>query len=231
LARAKQTARAEARRRHRAATRPVEADPVGTGDAIDDEPLAATASRSQPAASQRRPSATGGVLGSFRQAYHRPEIQEDLAALPRLLGGRFFLLSLLLIAVGIGAYELYPGYSGAIFLLQFLAYPPAIAPIFVAGFFAPRASYLLGLVVAVFDGVVYSVFALSLPHETGSEVVADAGTYILAFLSWAFTGIFFGAGAAWYRRFLQLTSPRRQGAGRGKPPSRGQQAATAGRKR
>lgn len=229
MARAKQTARAEARRRHRAASRPVEVDAAEAGDA-DETPAAAAKRRA--ATPPARASVSGGIFGAFRQAYRSPNIREDLAALPRLLTGRWFLAALFLIALGIGVFELYPGYSGSVFLIQFLAYPPAIAPIFLAGFFAPRASYLLGLAVALFDGVVWIAFTASQPQAaTGSAVVSDAGTYILAFSSWALTGIFFAAGAAWYRRFLQLTSPRRQPAGRGGQPNRGRQAATANRRR
>jgi len=230
VARAKQTARADARRRHRLATRPIEME---AAEPSDDEPAAvSTAARSRSSAAAGRPSIGGGVFGSFRAAYRQPNIREDLAALPRLLLGRSFLAALGLIAVGFGAYELYPGYSGSSFLFQFLTYPPAIAPIFLAGFFAPRASYLLGLIVGVADAAAYSLFLVSVAPTLGTPVLNDLPTYILASLFWsAITGIFFASGAAWYRRFLQLTTPRRQPGGRANQPNRCRQPAAGGRRR
>jgi hypothetical protein len=234
VARAKQTARAEARRRNRLAARPIDTEGLEPTDEIDEAPSAAASTRGRPAGPQSRPTVSSGVLGSFRAAYRRPDIRSDLAALPRLLLFPWFLVALILTVVGAVAYQLYPGYSGAIFLLQFLTYPPAIAPIFVAGFFAPRASYLLGLFVALFDGIVYWVFLATLPPgstATGSTVVNDIGTYLFAAVSWGVTGIFFASGAAWYRRFLQLTSPRRPATGRGNQAKSGRQTATASRRR
>ena len=227
MARAKQTARAEARRRARIANRPMDVETEAIeGEVIDDERVgagSATAGRSEAGASGRteipRRPGLRSVFGSFGQAYRRANVREDLVLLPKLLLARGFLAALGMVLLGFILAEAFPGYSGSSFAFQFLTFPPALAPIFVAGFFAPRASYLLGLLVGIFDALVYAVWLVTvLPTLGAATAPSDVGLYVLTALFWsAVTGIVFGAGAAWYRRFLQLTSPK------GKAQARGQQ--------
>jgi len=245
VARAKQTARADVRRRNRIANRPSEADPAVEGEVIDGDGAAdagqTSGSRSQAARGRteipRRPGFRS-LFTSFNTAYRRPNVREDLPLLPKLFLSRGFLAAIGMIVAGFIGIEIWPGYSGSAFAFQFLTFPPALAPIFVAGFFAPRASYLLGLVVGLVDAAVYTVWLIgALPAVGAGSDAPNLGLYIGTAFFWsALTGIVFGAGAAWYRRFLQITSPRRQAQGKGgrSQPSRGKTAtatANSGRRR
>jgi hypothetical protein len=99
----------------------------------------------------------------------------------------------------------------------FLA-PPPIGGIFLAGFLAPRASYLIGALVGLVSAVLVTLAAASI----GSAVEGGTPTEV----AWAalvispLSGIFFGAAAAWYRRFLYLASPARKDVRR-PPPAKG----------
>jgi len=252
VARAKQTARAEARRRTRQTSRAAELaeleSPDSDGSEDADEGAASTPATRRGAATissrgsggsrevARRPG-IGSLFSSFGTAYRPPNVREDLRAFPLLLLSRGFLAAVALTILGAIGEILFPGYSGSNFLFQFLTYPPALAPIFVAGFFAPRASYLLGLAVGIVDVLVLLVWAIALAPALGAAANPQAilGDLLPALLTNAVTGIVFGAGAAWYRRFLQTTNPRRPGQAKGQSNrsqgSRRTAAATSGRRR
>jgi hypothetical protein len=184
----------------------------------------------------RRPG-FGSLFSSFGSAYRAPNVREDLRLFPPLLLSRGFLAAVALTVSGAVGEILFPGYSGSNFLFQFVTYPPALAPIFVAGFFAPRASYLLGLAVGVVDVLVLLVWAIALAPALGSAANPQSilGDLLPALGTNAVTGIVFGAGAAWYRRFLQTSNPRRQAQGKGQSNrsqgGRRTAAATSGRRR
>jgi len=248
LARAKQTARSEARRRARLANRPLETDAdAGGADAGDQATAPGTDSRAGAGGPARqgasRPGVFSAVFGSFGTAYRRPDVREDLRLLPRLLLSRGFLAAIAMVLIGGVVFVIWPGYSGSTIIFQFFTYPPALAPIFIAGYFAPRASYLLGLLVGLFDAAIYSLWLVAqLPTFGTASDPSQLGLYVVTYIFWSgITGIVFAAGAAWYRRFLQSTSPRRQAQARGqaKGPSRAQPsrgkataaAAASGRRR
>jgi hypothetical protein len=203
VARAKQTDRAEARRRHRLASRPVDVEgDEDVEDEPDDEPATNRSGSSdargarQPSSPARRPS----IFGSFRAAYRRPDYRADLAALPKLLLTVPFVASLAMIVVGEAVWTLYPGYSVAAILWQYLTVPPAIAPIFAVGFFSKRASYILGFLVGLADAIVF--VSIDRPVLGTTETL-----YLI--VSSAVLGAVLAAGLAWYRRFLAITQPRR----------------------
>jgi hypothetical protein len=233
LARAKQTNRAEARRRFRQAS----AQATTEGDESLETDVAGA-----PAAKTRGTSPSAGstpdrpsLSGAFRAAYHAPHYREDLAALPGLLTMRtptripftrttiqipWFLVSAALVVVGFLALlpRTYEGY----FVFQILALPPGgpTLPVLVAGFTATRASYLLGFLVGLLDAVlvVIGVSTSIIPTGSGEGLTTD-------FLPVAFSGlatsVLFAASAAWYRRFLALSSVRRQQQQRAASKSRG----------
>src|SRR5205823_1293628 len=97
-----------------------------------------------------------GLTSAFRSAYHPAHYREDIAALPQLVRGRWFLISIGLVVLGAAAYLAFPS-PQTFLLVQSLTLPPAMLPIFLVGFTAPRASYLLGLMVGVVDVVVYAI--------------------------------------------------------------------------
>ena len=220
MARAKQTNRAEARKRYRQAMQP--ADPET--EIIDDVPAATTGARPAPAKAAPTGVQRPGFMAAFRGAYHPARPREDLRYLPSLLKHWSFLAAAGLVLVGaIVAYAV-PGYTGSAFAWELLVLPgSALAPQLVAGFFAKRASYILGFLIGLLQGVVFTVFLTQFASRLGSELPGDrvGNLLTLSFITGPISGALFSAAAAWYRRFLALSSPRRvQGRPGAKPAPR-----------
>lgn len=216
MARAKQTVRAEARRRYRQGANQPGDD---TGEVLEgSEPQAATAKPTSQARPNQTPSGRPSFFGSFRGAYRPARIREDIPHFAKLLRSRAFLAALALtIAGAIGAFGFW-NYSGGRFAYELLLLPgSALAPQLVAGFFAPRASYFLGLVIGLIQGVVDVIFVTQLSAKLGTPLTGDQSIALLirSVLTGPFSGMLFASAAAWYRRFLSLSSPRRAAGARG----------------
>ena len=218
MARAKQTGRAEARRRYRQSATPNDAEGGDDALEVDDRaPSGRQAVKPAPSRStpERPPSGRLGFADSFRLAYHRPEIREDIRTLPATLRSRGFLAGVAMVIVGGVVWYLFPVYSGSLTAWELLVLPgSALAPQLVAGFFAPRASYLLGLVVGVVQPIVY-LLVNSTPKvqeaylARGVDIPGVSLNQVgLAFVNSIVMGALFAAMAAWYRRFLALSSQR-----------------------
>ena len=247
MARAKQTGRSEARRRYRQSTAPIDGDGEGELLASDDdaepERPSAKATPARPA-DNRPPSGRLGFGASFRLAYHPPNVREDIQTLPTTLRSRGFIAAVLMVIAGGVVWYAYPVYSGSITAWELLVLPgSALAPQLVAGFFAPRASYLLGLFVGLVQPVVY-LLVNSSPRvqeaylARGVNIPGIAVDQVaLAFFNSVLMGALFAAMAAWYRRFLALSSQRSSAAARaaaasrssGKTPSKPSSRRTASR--
>lgn len=220
MARAKHTDRSEARRRYRQANLPAGEQDLDLDDSGPPADVAATRSAAKPA---QRPASSPPTRPSFlaamRSAYHRANLREDLRHLPMLLRSRALLAALALVLVGAVAAFAFPGYTGSALAWELLVLPGgALGPQLVAGFFAPRASYILGFIVAMVQSVVYLGVTGMLAARTGTALPPLDPTVlaIQGFIAPALSGALFAAAAAWYRRFLALSSPRRgQAAGRG----------------
>jgi hypothetical protein len=204
VARAKRTARADARRRYRAAA----VDPGTEADEpIEDEaPVqrpAATTARPAPSASAspERPSITGAFRSSFRPL----DLRGDLRALPRLLMTKAFLVPAVVSGLSFILFAFEQNQLTA-FLYQYFSYQFPVAAVFATGFFAPRASWLLGGLIAI----VSTLFQFPL------FVGTSPGLLLAVLLQGAIYGSFFAAAAAWYRRFLNRANPNRMG---GRPQS------------
>jgi hypothetical protein len=101
----------------------------------------------------------------------------------------------------------------SLFMFAYFIQTPAIGGVFIAGFLAPRASWLLGVIVGFVSAVCYTILLVAYPstiyaglpptQEQAAQVAASA--FILS----PVIGGFFAAGAAWYRRFLRLSAPVR----------------------
>ena len=102
-------------------------------------------------------------------------------------------------------------------LLQYFVWAPPIGAVFLAGFLAPRASWLLGLLVGAVASVFFALMLVSGVFNTSMVVVGAlpiaTDQYAAVFGQWLLVssgmGALFAAGAAWYRRFLQLSNPNR----------------------
>ena len=225
MARAKQTGRAEARRRYRQAAQ-TEDDNGAELDYGERKPDAGPKAAGRPArATEKAPTGRVGIMDSFRLAYHPVHLREDLRALPELLRSRAFLAATAVLLVGGAAWLLFPLRSGSALAWELLVVPgSALAPQLVGGFFAPRASYLIGFLLGILQTLVFVLVTVSPPVVAAYEALDPGGAPVLradqvlsALASSAVTGALFAAAAAWYRRFLSLSSPRRAPAARSTP--------------
>jgi hypothetical protein len=213
VARAKRTERAEARRRYRAATA---TDPDTEG--FEDDTPEPRESRSE-ATSTGRPKTTAptervGFIDAFRQSIRPLHVRSDLAALPWIARHTHALWVPILIVLvstvttaATGASDLFTG-----LLFTYFVVFPAIGGVFIAGFLAPRASWLVGIIVGLVSALCYVLLGLSgrLPAPFAEQFNANAvGAAVSSFIYSPVMGGFFGAGAGWYRRFLALSSPNR----------------------
>jgi len=208
VARAKRTDRAEARRRHRAIT----VEPLAEGDdgagGADESP---TTQRAGAAAGPRTRSALSapaggssaapqrpGVIAAFTSSFRPVDLRSDLRLLPRLLLHRAFLAPT--VASGV-AFILFAYASGpfVILLYQYFSYQLPVASLFIAGFFAPRGSYLIGGVLGVVSFLFQAPLWINLPPDFA----------ISGIVSGALAGALFASLAAWYRRFLNRANPNR----------------------
>jgi hypothetical protein len=153
VARAKRTDRAEARRRFRAQQ---VADP-DLDDELDDDATAPAAARPAAAAAPGRGSSPTpaaprpGIGAAFRGAFRSANLREDLAHLPQIFLARSMWLTALLILAVVGTILAFEGQEViSKVLFPYVLLPPQIGAIFIVGFFAPRASYLSGALIAAF---------------------------------------------------------------------------------
>jgi hypothetical protein len=217
--RAKRTARADARRRYRASQSvPEDVDEL---EAVDDEggQTSATAAKPPPprrAAAATSPAATPprpSIATAFRQAFRPIDLRGDLMALPSLLINKAFWIPAGGI-VAIAGVVLFTGGKELVsqVLAPYFLYPPPIAPVFLAGFLAPRGSWLLGGIIGVVQSIVTLVLVLASPTLNAATGAADPGVLAYSlFVSVGF-GAFYAAAAAWYKRFLQGANPPRRAA-------------------
>ena len=226
MARAKQTDRAEARRRYRQASGEA-AGPEDGAELDYGERRPESGPGPKPAAraartADRSPTGRVGFMDAFRQAYHPAHLREDIRALPEVLRSRAFLAAAAMLVVGGVAWVLFPLRSGSVLVWELLVVPgSALAPQLVGGFFAPRASYLIGFLLGVLQTAVFVLVSLSPTVVAAYEALQPGGApqmradqVLSALASSAVTGALFASAAAWYRRFLALSSPRRAPAGR-----------------
>ena len=239
MARAKRTERAEARRRHRASF----AEPLAEGDleTTDDGASSATQPARASAIARTRPTSGSaapavqrpGVTAAFRSSFRPLDIRGDIQALPRLLRHWSFFVPIVLSGLAVVLFQYLPRESLAYAFFGYFAGITPFGAVLIAGFFAPRASWLVGALVGVAaaafltlsvyvqigglpDGSFFQVW-FPLPATPDAPLLisaADAKGQLSRLMFDALTGgmIYsglFASAAAWYRRFLQRASPNR----------------------
>ena len=226
VARAKRTDRAEARRRYRA-TLSDELEPLDSEDELEPD---ASPSRSRAGVGQalaRAPLSASGLpprpslIGAFRSSFRPFDLRSDLQALPQLLINKaVFVPVLLTIAATIG-FIVAPTQIVTVLLFQYFVFTPPLASIFLAGFMAPRASYLTGAIAGLAGAIGFAVWILtSIGQPIQGTVVTEAfarESIGVGLVTSTISGIFFGAAAGWYRRFLALANPSRAARAAGRP--------------
>lgn len=209
MARAKRTARADARRRYRAATDPA----FDVDDETGETPPVARPARApqgaRPDDSQKRV----GIFDALKVSIHPVRLRDDLAALPTLVTNRALLLPILLTVASTIAVIATSGRDAITpFLFTYFVQTPALGGVFLAGFLAPRASWLLGGIVGLVAAFGYVIILLTIPDALGTTPPPAStvqGVALSAFVLSPFMGAFFAAAAAWYRRFLRMSAPAR----------------------
>jgi hypothetical protein len=214
VARAKRTERAEARRRYRAAA---VADPeLETTDGAS-QPATGKPASGSTAKATATPSVRTGFSQAFRQSFRPMNVREDVASLPWLAIHTKALWLPLLITVASTVYIVALGGKDTIseFMFAYFIQTPAIGSVFLAGFLAPRSSWLLGVIIGFVSAICYAslvvFFPATIPGATALPPTdAQAREVaISALILSPVIGSFFAAAAAWYRRFLALSSPNR----------------------
>ncbi|GAC1672883.1 MAG: hypothetical protein NVS9B8_15660 [Candidatus Limnocylindrales bacterium] len=244
MARAKRTDRAEARRRYRASNE----DPPTAGQRGGDDPTLAP----EAAAPERRPirssvmskdavgagAATAGtprpsIVTAFRSAFRPVDLRGDIRALPRIVTHWSFLVPVVLSGLSVALIPLVGLNAMTSAFYQYFSFTAPLGTSFIAGVFAPRASYLVGILTALasvgFQAIAFNVgpFAGLLDgfrDTNGALLTQDAARQLVlsqALLTGVPSGALFAAAAAWYRRFLNRANPNRSRASRPSgPPGR-----------
>jgi hypothetical protein len=196
LARAKSTARAEARRRYRAsqAEAVAEAGPAEGADATD---------VAESAAEPRR------GLFSFKM----PDFRGDLRAFPHeLRTNRWWWISTLLLVTTpipfVAALNAGEDAAGPLSLwVRLMVSPPAV-PILIAGFMSRRGPYLIGLLLGLIDGILILAFQTA----TSGTSTSASDFFVLGSVS-VFSATILGGAFGWiafiYKGWLQNSSRRR----------------------
>lgn len=229
MARAKRTSseRAAARRRYRAAT---ESQSLDADESAVDVGPGRAAQPSRPTADTVRM----GLMAALRASVHPLTLREDLAALPSLVPNKALWLPVLITIASTTAVVATDGTNAlSAILFSYFVQTPGIGGAFLAGFLAPRASWLLGFIVGIVTAVCYSVLIYAFPLRIATEI-PDAAIAQSAVLSAVITspilGALFASAAAWYRRFLQLTNPNRGRRNQQKKVGDGRTRGAAGQK-
>ena len=177
MARAKRTERAEARRRHRAATA---ADPAA--DTIDGvaspttSPRSTSSTASKTSAGDKTPVPGGrmGFMDAFRASIRPIHVRQDLASLPWIaIHTKALWIPLLITIASTVAVIGTQGGSISQFMFAYFIQTPAIGGVFIAGFLAPRASWLLGVVVGLVAAVCYGILVIGFPTTDLPGPAAD----------------------------------------------------------
>jgi hypothetical protein len=233
VARAKRTDRAEARRRYRAEL----ADQAGAdGTVLDDEadapasrPVRSTdpsrSTRSSGASASAPPPPRSSITGAFRSSFRPVDVRGDLRALPSLLRHPSFLVATILAGLSVAIVPFSVGNPLGLTFYQYFSGTAPLGTAFVAGFFAPRASWLIGGLAALasvgfqalaFSGNFGGVFDNALDAAGNPINIGEVKLSILtqALIAGVPSAIFFASAAAWYRRFLNRANPNR-----GRPPA------------
>ncbi len=228
MARAKRTDRAAARRRYRATF----AGPEPDGELEGDDASTSTASPTtveRSAGSARSGGSSGGaaaqprpsIASAFRSSFRPVDLRGDLRALPILLRHPAFLVPTVLSGLSVALIPLVGLNALTSMFFQYFSFTAPLGTSFIAGFFAPRASYLIGILAALasvgFQALAYNVGQFGgllegFKDAAGNPLTQD-GAATLVLSQALFVGVpsaaLFASAAAWYRRFLKRASPSR----------------------
>lgn len=233
MARSKRTDRAEARRQYRAYLA-AQAEAQATAEPDDaEEPAADRAATARPArarevASGPKPGVRLGLVGAAKGAFRTPHYLDDL----RNIGPLVFrsnaiwpvaavcLIAALVAYTRINAKTIVADDPILAVVFQFILYPIPLLPPMLAGFLAPRSTWLAGALSAAISTLTLVVLLVATSFKIEGTTSSITGANVLGvtvnWLSVALPfGALMGASSGWYKRFLELT-----GGSRGRGPSK-----------
>jgi hypothetical protein len=159
------------------------------------------------------------MFGSLRM----PDVRGDIRVLPRMLATNrklwipFILLLVSFVLALAVTNALLPDTISSIAALyvQLTLPPTSLFVFFLGGFLAPRASWLVGAVLGIVDGVLWSLLFVISPKaeidgSAGSPTTAGGAVtdYVSVIALAIGIGILAGGFAAWYRAFLRQSQER-----------------------
>jgi hypothetical protein len=191
LARAKNTSRAEARKRTRDAQRAELAENEALDDQLDEQ--------------------TEDAQPDRPRMFQMPNVREDLRALPSIFRSRPLVwLPFGLVLIGFFLNLLYWGMPAELrpiagLYISFFFVPQGLFAYFIGGFIAPRASYLVGGLLGLMSGSLYGIALMTtLPPDLDVVLRAEAQSIAMSSpFSGMILGTLAGGFAAWYRNFLR----------------------------
>ena len=222
MARAKRTDRAEARRRYRAYLQAQMEAEDAQGVESGEPSARSTGDRSARSAgsaiSAGRPGQRVGFFGAFKAATRPVHYIDDLRYAPTLIfrTNAIWPGALLSVAAMVFGFTRNDYNDGTIPILVNFLIPmvPLIQPM-LAGFLAPRATWLAGMIASVISGICFEILIIWYANghlaNTPPNFVVRSGEYpglTVQVIASAITfGALLGAGSGWYKRFLSLTGP------------------------
>ncbi|MGZ6265474.1 MAG: hypothetical protein ACXWN4_01020 [Candidatus Limnocylindrales bacterium] len=233
MARAKRTDRAEARRQYRAylaAQAEAQAEPEdeetevpASGRGVSVRPARAREPETGPKPGERL-----GMSGALRAAFRTPHYLDDLRNIGPLVFRSKAVWPVAAICV-IAALVAYPRINSNTVvaddpilsvIFQFVLYPLPLLPPMMAGFLAPRSTWLAGAIAALISTLTLVALVIATQFKIESSTSSITGANVLGItVSWLSVALPFGAliGAAsgWYKRFLDY-----MGAGRSRGSSK-----------
>jgi drug/metabolite transporter (DMT)-like permease len=207
---------------------------LGDGDLAADEASDATTAATQaptggraggsPARSATAAPAPArpSIVGAFRSSFRPVDVRGDIRALPRLVRHWSFLVPVVLSGLSVALIPLVGLNALTSAFFQYFSFTAPLGTSFIAGFFAPRASYLVGILAALasvgFQLLAYSAGPFGGLFDNFKDAnlnpmsQADAKTLVItqALTVGVPSAALFAAAAAWYRRFLNRANPNRQ---------------------
>jgi hypothetical protein len=215
-------ARAEARRRNRlAAKERVVAEATG-GLATASDSNASVATKISPTTISAAQGTRTGFRAALRSSFGAAPIRADIAFFPTLVPTRVLVVPLI-IAAATSYLAVQPGALASSWLqiaVQSLLLPPAFVLSFLGGMLTRRASWLAGGVIGLMTlaggtfvagsadlGAMEATNPVRLVLEIYARTSADLGSVASNAYGAAVMGIFGGAFAGWYGRFLRAAGP------------------------
>jgi hypothetical protein len=223
VARAKGTDRAEARRRYRAIVKAQEEAEAGSESQTT---AVAVGARNRGRSSQafkpvpQQAAQKPGFLGAAKAAYRPVHYREDLRFLVPLVTRTFAVwpvLVLTIVAVPLALALRKSTNDPILGVLTFWLSPLPMLPAMIAGFLAPRATWLAGAINGFIIGTGFIVLLVLADGQFPGLSKVSPGQAPVAFIQVMTSAVPFGAvmaaGTGWYKRFLAAmpgSGPRQQ---------------------